>query len=86
MTSQTMILEIMHRALVRINSHKDQNEVRVDWQECSAEQLGLDSLDLAEVLLELEFEIALAVSPEVLMRSPTFADLATELASSEPSK
>lgn len=73
------ILETLEGALARLHAHKGHSAPLDGWALKSATELGLDSLDLAELLLELELELGLAVSGEALVRAPTLDALAALL-------
>lgn len=77
---QEQILKTLETALRRLYEHKGQAAPQPGWSSQSAHALGLDSLDLAELLLEVELELGLAVSGDALVQAPTFDALAARLA------
>lgn len=66
----------LYSALVRIREYRGEREPGADWMNQPAHELGLDSLDTAEMLLELEIAMGIELTDEDLIASKDFASLA----------
>jgi acyl carrier protein len=78
------ILATFEAVLIRIAKDRGEALPPAGWSTRSARELGLDSLDLAEMLLELELMLGVAISGVDLLRFETFEQLAEWLSDRAP--